>query len=120
MATAMKPVLTAKWSELVLDEGYIAFPKRLLRASHKIFVGEHALDRLIVALALADYLRPEMNRPPSVGFLAFTAGMDTDRFQARLDELAEAGLVRVMGNRDALKYELTGLQKAILENSGEE
>jgi len=120
MTAAMKPVLTVKWSEPVLDEGYIAFPKRLLRAAPKIFQGEHAIEQLAVALALVDYMRPDLNRPPSIGFLAFTAGMDAERFQERLGELAEAGLIKWMGNRDALKYSLEGLQHAILENSGED
>jgi hypothetical protein len=120
MTSAMKPVLTAKWSEPVLDEGYIAFPKRLLRAAPKIFQGEHAMEQLAVALALADYMRPDLNRPPSLGFLAFSAGMEMERFQERLNELSDTGLVNVMGNRDAVKYSLEGLQQAILENSGED
>jgi hypothetical protein len=120
MTTAMKPVLTVKWSEPVLDEGYIAFPKRLLRAAPKIFQGEHAMEQLAVALALVDYIRAENNRPPSVGFLAFTAGLDADRFQERLRELSDVGLVTWMGNREGLKYSLEGLQQAILDNSGED
>ena len=120
MTAAMKPVLTAKWSGPVLDQGYVAFPKRLLRAAPKIFQGEHAIEQLAVALSLVDYIRPEINRPPSVGFLAFTAGMDSDRFLERLRELADAGQVTWMGNREALKYTLEGLQQAVLENSGEE
>jgi hypothetical protein len=120
ISAAMKPVLTVKWSEPVLDEGYIAFPKRLLRAARKIFRGEHATEQLVVALALADYIRPDNSRPPSVGFLAFTAGLDVERFQERLRELADAGLVSWVGNREGLKYSLEGLQQAILDNSGED
>ena len=66
------------------------------------------------------YIRPGVSRPPSLGFLAFTAGMDAERFQARLNELAEAGLITLMGNREGVKYTLEGLQQAIIENSGEE
>jgi hypothetical protein len=119
-AGTLKPVLTVKWSAAVLDEGYIVYPKRLLRAASRVFAGEHAVEHLTVVLALVDYLRPDMIRPPSVGFLAFSAGMEVERFQMRLDELVEAGLVKVLGNRDALKYTLEGLQQAILENSGED
>ena len=54
------------------------------------------------------------SRPPSVGFLAFTAGLDADRFQERLRELADLGFVTWMGNREGLKYSLEGLQQAIL------
>jgi len=118
--SGMKPVLTAKWSEPVLDEGYVAFPKRLMRAAPKLFRGENAMEQLAVALALVDYIRADNSRPPSVGFLAFTAGLSTDRFLERLRELADAGLVNWMGNRDSLKYSLEGLQKAILDNSGED
>jgi len=115
-----KPVLTVKWSDPVLDEGYVAYPKRLVRAAPKIFRGEHAMEQLAVALALVDYIRPDNSRPPSVGFLAFTAGLDAERFQERLRELADLGLVTWMGNREGLKYSLEGLQQAILENSGED
>jgi hypothetical protein len=115
-----KPVLAVKWSEPVLDEGYVAFPKRLVRAAPAIFRGDHAVELLVVALALVDYIRPDTSRPPSVGYLAFTAGLDVDRFMERLRELAEAGLVSWVGNREGLKYSLEGLQKAILDNSGEE
>jgi hypothetical protein len=120
MTSAMKPVLTVKWSDPVLDEGYVAFPKRLVRAAPKIFRGEHAMEQMAVALALVDYIRPDNSRPPSVGFLAFTAGLDAERFQDRLRELADLGLVTWMGNREGLKYSLEGLQQAILENSGED
>jgi hypothetical protein len=116
----MKPVLTVKWSEPVLDEGYIAFPKRLLRAAPKIFRGEHALEQLSVVLALVDYIRPDSTRPPSIGFLSFTAGIDAERFQERLRELSDAGLVSWVGNRDGVKYSLEGLKQAILEHSGED
>jgi hypothetical protein len=120
MASALKPVLTVKWSEPVLDEGYVAYPKRLVRAAPRIFRGEHAMEQLAVALALVDYIRPDNSRPPSVGFLAFTAGLDAERFQERLRELADLGFVTWMGNREGLKYSLEGLQQAILENSGED
>jgi len=116
----MKPVLTVKWSGPVLDEGYVAFPKRLMRSAPKIFRGEHALEQLAVALALVDYIRPDSNRPPSIGYLAFNAGLDAERFQERLRELSDAGLVSWVGNREGLKYSLEGLQQAILEHSGED
>ena len=120
MPGVMKPVLTVKWSEPVLDEGYVAFPKRLLRAAPKIFRGEHSMEQLAAALALVDYIRPDNNRPPSIGYLAFTAGLDIERFQERLRELSDAGLVSWVGNREGLKYSLEGLQQAILDNSGED
>ena len=119
MPADMPAVLTYKWSGQVLDEGYIAFPKRLLRAAPKLFHGENALEQLTVALALVDYLRKD-NRAPSVGFLAFTAGMDPERFWSRLIELRDAQLITFGGSRDAMKYGVEGLQQAILENSGED
>lgn len=113
-------VLTAKWAEPVLDEGYIPFPKRLIRSAARIFHGEYAIEQLLVVLALVDYLRPNLKRSPSIGYLAFHAGMDSDRFQERLRELKTAGLVTTMGNAEALVYDLKGLYRAILETSDEE
>lgn len=120
VTTSLKAVVTAKWSDAVLDEGYVPFPKRLLRAAPKIFRGEHAIEQLAVALALVDYIRPGQGRPPSVGFLAFLAGLDPDRFMERLRQLSDAGLVNWAGSREGLKYSLEGLHRAVLDNSGED
>src|ERR1700682_1496711 len=98
MASALKPVLTVKWSEPVLDEGCVASAKRLVRAAPRIFRGEHAMEQLAVALALVDYIRPDNSRPPSVGFLAFTAGLDAERFQEGLRGLAGPGFGAWVGN----------------------
>jgi hypothetical protein len=78
------------------------------------------MEQLAAALALVDYKRPDNSRPPSIGFLALTAGLEIERFQERLRELADAGLVSWVGNHDGLKYTLDGLQQAILDNSGED
>ena len=115
----MPLVLTTKWSEAVLDEGYVAFPKRLIRAARKLFSGPTGLEQLMVVLALVDYRRPNQLRFPSIGFLAFTAGIEPERFQERLNELVAAGYVQTTGNRDALRYELDGLYQAIVDNSDE-
>lgn len=116
---AMPAALTAKWSASVLDEGYVPFPKRLIRASRMLFGGATGLEQLMVVLALVDFRRLNQQRFPSVGFLAFTAGMEPERFQERLNELVAAGYVQTTGNRDALRYELDGLYQAIVENSDE-
>jgi hypothetical protein len=119
LTASMPPVLIAKWSPPVLDEGYVAFPKRLIRAAPRLFTGPTALEQLAVVLTLVDYLRPNIVRFPSIGFLAFTAGVEPERFKERLDELVAAGLIKTFGGRDALRYELDGLYSAIIEASDE-
>lgn len=119
LAVEMPPALTFKWTKELLDEGYVAFPKRLIRAAPQIFTGEHAVEQLAVALTLVDYLRPDNSRPPSTGFLAFAAGMTAERFESRLRELVARGLVTWLGSREQVRFELHGLIRAIRQYSDE-
>jgi len=80
-------VVKHKWGAKVLDEGFIALPKRLLRCLPEVIQGPHALEHLAVILAVVDYKRPKQVRPPSVDYLAFIAGMPAEMFKERLKEL---------------------------------
>jgi hypothetical protein len=111
------PVLAAKWTAALLDEGFVAFPKRLIRVAPRVFRGEHAIEQLAVVLAIVDYLRPHLARFPSLGYLAFVAGIEPERFQERLNELAVAGLVTSAGNREAMRFDLDGLYQVIRDLS---
>jgi hypothetical protein len=120
----MKPrvpaVVAAKWSADVLDDGFVPFPKRLLRSMARIFRGEHGVQNLAVVLAIADYRRDVQVRDPSIGYLAFTAGLTADDFKERLADLQQQQLLDVSGSDEALRVEIRGLLKAILkESSGE-
>lgn len=110
----------AKWSAESLDEGFVPFPKRLLRCLPRIFDGKHALEDLAVVLAVVDYRRPNLARPPSMEFLAFVAGMDMDGFEARVDELTKKGWLTRSGPNEAVTIEIDGLlEKIVKETEGE-
>ncbi len=111
--------IVVKWSRRVLDEGFVAFPKRLLRALPKMFSGATALDQLRVVLAVADYRRPNQTRVPSLGLLAFVAGMTNDDFRHALEQLINRGLVTVNGGDDALSVSLDPLLDKIMKETTE-
>lgn len=91
----LKPEVTAKWSKTVLDEGFVPFPKRLLRSMHKLFSGPKGVQELAVLLAIVDYRRKNLSRSPSIEYLAFTAGLTRKRFREILEKLEEKGWVQV-------------------------
>ncbi len=103
-----QPVLY-KWSELVLDEGFVPFPKRLVRCLGEIFRGDEGIQDLQVVLAIVDYRRPNLTRQPSLDYLAFLADMTPAAFRQRLDSLRARGLLTVDGEEDELNIEISGL-----------
>src|SRR5437868_4526820 len=107
----------AKWSPDVLDEGFTPLPKRLLRSLSRIFSDQEGVADLQVVMAIADYLRPDLARGPSIEFLAFTAGMTPADFRKRLDRLVDRGWVRVGGSDQALDLSLSGLLAKITQET---
>src|SRR5438128_385560 len=101
--------ITEKWSRRILDEGYVPLPKRLLRSMNLIFQGEHALEDLAVVLAVADYRRPDLQRLPSVRYLAWNAGLTMEVFGRRLAALEKRGLVKREGSDEEINIELHAL-----------
>ena len=67
------------------------------------------MKELAVLLAVVDFKRPNLTRPPSLAFLAFLAGLTETEFQDALDRLQQKGLVSVWGDRDGLDVSLSGL-----------
>jgi hypothetical protein len=105
----------------LLEEGFVPFPKRLLRCMSTLWGGDTTLQQLAVILAIADYRRPKMTRLPSVGVLAHEAGLATDVFDKRMKELVEMGYLQVSGSSEELKVSLTPLVEAVKTlTSGEE
>ncbi len=113
-AARMPPALVAKWSKPILSEGFVPFPKLLLRCLPKIFKGDNAIEKLAVILAIADFQRDGLKRYPSIEFLAFTADMKPADFQKLISSLEDEGLISVEENTNAegetgLKISLDGL-----------
>lgn len=95
-----------KWSAAVASEGYTPFPKRLLRCLSGVFQDVRDLQ---VVMAIVDYRRPNLSRPPSVDYLAFNAGMPVDKFKERLNAMKERGWLLVGGVDEAIQISLDGL-----------
>jgi hypothetical protein len=94
-AAALPGALIAKWGPEALGEGFVALPKRLLRCMNQIFDGPDAMERLMVVMAVVDYLRPNLTRGPSREYLGFVAGLPADRVGVILSELKAEGLMTV-------------------------
>ena len=94
-AAALPRALIAKWGSEALTEGFVPLPKRLLRCMNRIFHGPDAIERLVVMMAIVDYLRPNLTRGPSKEYLGFVAGLSPDRVGVILSDLKADGLVTV-------------------------
>jgi hypothetical protein len=104
------PTIAAKWSATVMDEGYVPFPKRLLRCMSLIFEDVRDVQTI---LAVVDYRRANPTRAPSYDFLAFTAGMLKEDFRNCVAKLANKGVVKISGIDDAITIDIQPLLKKI-------
>ena len=120
--TKIPPVIAAKWSDVIIDEGFTPFPKRLVRTLSKVFPAEAKWEELQVILALVDSLRPGLTRGPSMDFLAFTAGLEKDRFKSVLQALEQRGWIKLEGPEEALNLNLDSLKGflSLIEKKSEE
>ncbi|AMV32128.1 hypothetical protein VN12_08395 [Pirellula sp. SH-Sr6A] len=109
----------AKWGYEVLEEGFVPFPKKLLRCLPSV-VGSDGIDQLRVILSIADFMRSDMKAPPSIDYLAFIAGMPRDKFKESLRLLQERGLVDAMGPDDFLGISIKGLKDLIVAEAAKE
>ncbi len=114
-ASSLTPVLLEKWPGKVLVEGFVPFPKRLLRGLSGLFGGRPEAEQLAVLLAIVDYRRPRVSRPPSTEYLAFLAGLSVERFEKRLRELDRKGWVSVRRTKAGLSVDLAGFLEALKE-----
>ena len=110
----MPPHLLHKWSASVLREGFVPFPKKLLRCAHKLFDGPDPMKDLTVVLAVVDFSRDKMWRHPSLAFLAFLAGLSEEDVKASLERLERKSYIQVSGNPIAgLDIQIGGLLATI-------
>jgi hypothetical protein len=111
--------LTSKWSPEVLNEGFVPFPKRLLRCLPKLFSGTGGVEKLATVLAIVDFQRGNLSRDPSPEYLAFVAGIAPENFERNLAQLVVEKLVMVEETETGLKISLQGLLNAIEEQTKE-
>jgi hypothetical protein len=112
--------LLEKWPPGVLEEGFVPFPKRLLRSAHRIFIGPDAMKELSAVLAIVDFKRPNLTRHPSRDFLAFLAGLPRGEFDKALAQLEAKGLIKTEENGDELKTNLDALMERIQQETPNE
>ena len=106
-----------KWSSETLGEGFVPFPKKLVRCLAQLFSGAKSIRQLQTLLAIVDFKRPNLSRLPSAEYLAFVAGLPKDEFLETLNDLQEKGYIRVSGDPAALNISLEGLLSAIERES---
>jgi|SRR6185437_5719998 len=113
-AAAMPFVVRQKWTgRKVLDEGFVPFPKRLLRVAKKLFKGDRRMSNLQAMLAIVDYERPTAARAASLKYLAFLAGLSTKSFRRSINDMKDLGWLKVEGKEDGLTIDYRGFVKAI-------
>jgi len=105
----------AKWPAAVLGEGFVPFPKRLIRCVHEILKGPDAMKELAALLAIVDFKRPNLTRQPSRAFLAFLAGLEEQEFDRILRGLEQQGHVTIAGDADEMDVSLDGFLRKVLE-----
>jgi hypothetical protein len=110
----------AKWSQAVIEEGFIPFPKRFLRVLSGVFKSEE-MKLLQALLAIVDFRRAKQAYPPSRDYLAFIAGLPDDEFGGLLRDLKSRGLIEVaMESDEWIVADIQGLLRRIIELTPEE
>jgi hypothetical protein len=115
---SFKDHIRAKWGDEVLTEGFVPFPKTLLRALPRLFAGSEVVEELGVVLALADYRRRNMRTLPSIEYLAFVAGMPTKAFRAALGRLKAKQWAEEDEDDEATNATSKGFERAVVEALG--
>jgi hypothetical protein len=117
---ALTDAVLAKWPEDVLAEGYVPFPKKLLRNLTRLFDGAHAMEDLAVILALVDYRRRNLSRDPSVQYVSFMSGLTRKEVDDTLKRLKKRKWVTVgrPAEDGGIAVGLTGFTTAIQEVAG--
>jgi hypothetical protein len=112
-ASKLPPHVLEKWSPSVLSEGFVPFPKKLVRSMRQIFNSPDSIKELAVVLAVVDFKRPNLTRKPSLAYLAFLAGFEESEFEAVLHQLELKGYIQTSGTHDGMEISLVGLMQTI-------
>lgn len=91
--TKLPEMLTAKWRPELLEEGFVPYPKKLLRVASEIFVWEEGFTDMLLLLAIVDFQRPHLTRNPSMEYLGFLSGLTVDEVNDSLDRMQNKGLI---------------------------
>lgn len=100
---SMPEAARAKWSDSVLTEGFVPFPKKLIRCLHGLFPGTEQIKELSALLAVIDFKRAAQIRNPTADYLAFIAGLSESDFLAALERLAEKDYIRFSADAEGIE-----------------
>src|ERR1035441_8078925 len=89
------------------------FPSAKMRCMQRIFADGNCAKELAVVLAIADFKRPNLTRPPSLAYLSFLAGCDEGEFDATLRQLESKGYAHAVRTAEGVEVSLQGLLDAI-------
>jgi hypothetical protein len=110
-----KDTVAYKWGEALLDEGFVPFPKRLLKCATQVFKGDLRMSELAALLAIVDYQRPQVTRKPSLNHLASAAGLSDSRFRRCLQTLESRGLLEWSGTENGMEFNYEGLRRRVMK-----
>ena len=114
-------VLTFKWGgKRILDEGFVAVPKRFLRCMRTALGGKKPLTDLRLILAIVDFARPDSDALPTIGILSSISGLDQEVVGERLKDLKTRGLINYFHKDGGLRIEIGGLTSEVLRLTGDE
>lgn len=102
--------VVAKWNKEVLDEGYIPFPKKLLRSMSEIWDKSPAIKELAIILSAVDFSRANYSQRPSKEYLAFVAGLDMEDFEEAYARLKKKRLIKVKRTLPSGEGEVKGVR----------
>jgi hypothetical protein len=92
--SSFPPDLVAKWSEGVLAEGFVPFPKKLLRTLTSILGSTPEMEDLTVLLTFVDFKRTNQTRHPSIDYLSFISGLPEPIVEAALKRMESKGFLK--------------------------
>jgi hypothetical protein len=111
----------AKWPDSLLIEGFVPFPKKLLRVMPRLLTAQHGVEDLALILSLVDYKRRNLSRNPTVAYIGYVAGLAEDTARAGLERLKKRKWIQVDApdSEGGIKFRLEGFTK-VVESLAEE
>lgn len=81
-------------------EGFVPFPKKLLRTLKSVFGCTEQMENLAAVLAVVDFKRSNQTREPSISYLSFISGLSEAELTAAFQRLENQGLIEWSNDDD--------------------
>lgn len=114
----MKIRVRRKWRDDVLKEGFVPFPKTLLRTMEQLFQGKDAIGLLTTVMSIVDFKgSTSKTSGPSIEYLSFIGDVEPSETSRRLQILKRDGFIDWdeidLDDRKILVFDLKGLYDKI-------